>query len=345
MTRYGTAWLLSMALCLNSFNAAAAVLLVANKSAASLNLVSLPTMEIVATLPTGDGPHEVEVSPDGARALVTNYGVRGVPGKTLTLIDIAGKAVAATIELPDNARPHGLQWLDNSTAVVTAEGIRSLLLVDVDAGSVRESYPVDQDVAHMVAVSNDGSTAFVANIGSGTVSVVDLEGGSEARHLASGEGTEGIALVKGGTEVWLTNRSDGTVTIFDAATLERKGTAVATGFPIRAETDDARNRVYISAPADDALLVIDSNKREEVARIAFKDIGPDRVRETMLGGALPDSSVPVGVQLSGDGSQLFVAHTNAHVVSVYDAESLERQAIIEVGLEPDGMGWSPVTLP
>jgi YVTN family beta-propeller protein len=302
-------------------------------------------LEVVATLPTGEGPHEVEVSPDGTRALVTNYGNREKPGNTLTLVNIGDQAVEATIALPANARPHGLQWLDDTTAVVTAEGIRSLLVVDVAARVVSKTFSVDQDVAHMVALSNDGARAFVANIGSGTVSVVDLASGSETRHIGSGKGTEGIAMVNEGRELWLTNRGDGTVTIFDAATLERIGSAVATGFPIRAETDDARKRVYISAPADDALLVIASDGREEVARIAFDDIGPDRERETMLGGALPDSSVPVGVQLSGDGEQLFVAHTNAHVVSVYDAESLVRQAIVEVGLEPDGMAWSPVQLP
>ena len=252
--------------------------------------------------------------------------------------------VEATIALPDNARPHGLQWLDNSRAVVTAEGIRSLLLVDVAARAVSQTFAVDQDVAHMVALSIDGARAFVANIGSGTVSVVDLVAGSETRHLASGKGTEGIAVVNGGSELWLTNRDDGTVTIFDAETLDRVGSAVATGFPIRAETDDDRNRVYISAPADDALLVIAADSREEVARIPFEAIGPDRERETLLGSALPDSSIPVGVQLAGDGGQLFVAHTNAHVVSVYDADTLERQAVIEVGLEPDGMAWSPLTL-
>jgi DNA-binding beta-propeller fold protein YncE len=345
MARYSQAFILAVITLISASPALAAVLLVANKSAATLNLVALPALTVVATLPTGVGPHEVEVSPDGARALVTNYGNSEAPGNTLTLVDIANTAVAATIELPDNARPHGLQWLDNNRAVVTAEGIRSLLVVDVAARAVSQRLPVDQDVAHMVALASDGARAFVANIGSGTVSVVDLVGGSAPRHIASGKGTEGIAMVNDGKELWLTNRGDGTVTIFDAVTMDRIGSAVATGFPIRAETDDARQRVYISAPADDALLVIGTDSREEIARIPFADIGPDRERETMLGSALPDSSIPVGVQLSGDGRLLFVAHTNAHVVSVYDAESLEREAIVEVGLEPDGMAWSPLTLP
>lgn len=57
---------------------------------------------------------------------------------------------------------------------------------------------------------------------------------------------------------------------------------------------------------------------------------------------LPDSSIPIGVLLSGDGQSLFVAHSNSHVITVYDAQSLERRATIPTGLEPDGMGWSPL---
>jgi len=336
--------LLALAAALTATYSQADTLLVANKSAASVNLISLPALEIVATLPTGEGPHEVEVSPDGTQALVTNYGTGSEPGNTLTLVDIAAKQVAATITLPENARPHGLAWLDNARVVVTAEGVRSLLVVDVPERAVISSILVDQDVAHMVAVTDDGRRAFVANIGSGTATAIDLAAGKKLVDMESGEGTEGIAIAAGGQEVWLTNRGEDSVTIFDVESLAKVGEATAPGFPIRAEADRGRERIYISSPAADALLVMDVARREEVARLSFEDIGPDRERITMLGSALPDSSIPVGVQLSGDGQRVFVAHTNAHVVSVYDAETLEREAIVPVGLEPDGMAWSPVVI-
>ena len=113
------------------------------------------------------------------------------------------------------------------------------------------------------------------------------------------------------------------------------------GFPIRAEADDSRDRVYITLPRANALAVVHTGERREAARIEF-DIGPDRERKTLFSGYMPDSSIPIGVLLSGDGKLLFVAHTNAHVISVYDAASLERKALVPVGLEPDGMAWSPI---
>ena len=45
--------------------AQAATLVVANKGEATASLIDLPSGQVVATLPTGDGPHEVGMSPDG----------------------------------------------------------------------------------------------------------------------------------------------------------------------------------------------------------------------------------------------------------------------------------------
>ena len=321
--------------------AAAATLLVANKSEASVSLFDLPSAQLRATLPTGVGPHEVAVSPDGRRALVTDYGTREEPGNTITVIDVPGARVTGTVTLAEGARPHGVEWLDDGRAVVTAEGITSLLVVDVNALAVLQTIAIDQPVGHMLAVSAKLGRAFVANIGSGTVSVVDLAGGQKVKDLVAGEGSEGIALAGNGRQVWVTNRAAGTVSVFDGGELEKLADIPLPGFPIRAEADERRGRVYVSLPEADALAVLDIHTRQEQTRLQF-DIPPDRSRRTLFGDMLPDSSIPIGVLLAGDGDELFVAHSNAHVVTVYDAQSLERRTAIATGLEPDGMGWSPL---
>ena len=139
----------------------------------------------------------------------------------------------------------------------------------------------------------------------------------------------------------MTNRAAGSVVVFDGGSLEKLADIPLPGFPIRVEADDPRGRVYVSLPEADALAVIDRESREERTRVQF-DVPPDRTRPTLFGDMLPDSSIPIGVLLAGDGGELFVAHSNAHVVTVYDAQSLARRVTIPAGLEPDGMGWSPL---
>ncbi|MEM8661795.1 MAG: hypothetical protein AAGF35_13000 [Pseudomonadota bacterium] len=319
----------------------AATLLVANKSEASVSLYHLPGGEKVATLPTGEGPHEIAISPNGEIAVVTNYGTRQSAGNTLTVIEVPTARILRTIHLAEGAMPHGIKWLSEETVAVTAEGVRALLLVNINTGETVKTIGTDQDVSHMLALSQDQERAFVANIGSGTATVIDLDEAKALVDLAAGAGTEGIAVVRGGSELWVTNREAGSISIFSIESLEKLVDIPLSGFPIRAEPDDERGRVYVTQPVKNAMSIIDVDARQPEQRIDF-DIGPDTSRKTLFSSAMPESSIPVGVLLSGDGKTLFVAHTNAHVVSLWNASTLEFVRTIETGLEPDGMAWSAI---
>ena len=73
-------------------------LLVCNKSADTVSVFDAVTRAEIATLPTGEAPHEIAVSPDGCTAVVTNYG-RQRAGRTLTILDVPGAAVRGTLRL------------------------------------------------------------------------------------------------------------------------------------------------------------------------------------------------------------------------------------------------------
>jgi DNA-binding beta-propeller fold protein YncE len=333
--QFALGWL---AITLSSFGTAE-TLLVANKSDASVSLFELPQGALRDTLPTGEGPHEVAVSPDGSRALITNYGTRTRPGDSLTLIDIANAAVITTIPLPSGARPHGIEWVADEQALVTAEGLKQVLVVDTKERRVLQQVAVDQDVVHMLTVDADSGKAFTANIGSGTSSVVSIDLGEKIANLVSGAGTEGLALLGG--ELWLSNRADDSITVFDAASLEQIDRLSLKGFPIRVEADPTRERIYITLPATDQLAVVDAATRK-VAQVLDFDIPIDPSRLTLLSDRLPNSSIPIGVLLSGDGQQLFVAHSASHLISIWSAEDLTFLGTIATGIEPDGMDWSPI---
>jgi YVTN family beta-propeller protein len=84
-------------------------LLVLNKSDHTVSLINVVTKTAVATIPTGAGPHEVAVSPNGKIAVIANYGTQQAPGSSLTVIDVAGKKTLKTIDLGEYRRPHGIE--------------------------------------------------------------------------------------------------------------------------------------------------------------------------------------------------------------------------------------------
>jgi YVTN family beta-propeller protein len=312
-------------------------LVVLNKSDATASLIDLARGLAVATLPTGEAPHEVDVSPDGKLALVANYGTRTAPGSTLTLVDVPEARVVRTIDLSPHQRPHGVRWLDGRRAVVTSEASKALLVVDTEAGRVESVIPTDQEVSHMVAVTADGTRAFVASIGSGTVTAIDLKEGRPAGVVATGKGAEGIAVTPDGAQVWVTNREADTVSVLDARTLAVVATLPSASFPIRARVTPDGRWVLVSNARTGDVAVFDARQRKEVRRIPLKaELRATEGRLLQFGG----SSVPIGVVVHPAGKRAWVAHANADVITVLDLESWTPAGTLRAGREPDGMAYS-----
>jgi len=317
------------------------LLVVLNKGAASASLLDPTDGSTVATLPTGEGPHEIAVSPDGRRAVVTNYGAER-PGSSLTVLHLAGRVAGRTIDLAPLRRPHGVAWLpDGRHVVVTIETDSVVAVVDVDSGAVVGAIPTRQGGSHMVALSPDGAFAYVANIGSGSVSMLDVAGRFLVRTAATGAGAEGIALSPDGAELWVTNREANTVSVLDAATLAPLDTLASADFPIRVAFAPDGEVAVVTNARSGTLRLFDAFERDTIATLVLP-IDSTRVRGTMLGPEFGrGTGVPIGVLVSPDGRRAYVANANADLVTVVDLADRRVVGFLPTGREPDGLAWAP----
>ncbi len=156
---------------------------------------------------------------------------------------------SSTLDLGQYKRPHGVTWIDNRRALVTAEQNKALLEVDIQTGKVIRAIPTGQEISHMVAVTPDGSRAFVANIASGSVTAIDLKAGKHLADIKTGAGAEGVAVTPDGKQVWVTNRAADTVTVLDAASLAVLATLESAAFPIRAEATPTASASWSAMPS------------------------------------------------------------------------------------------------
>lgn len=330
LARISTAALLFV--CAFAANAAnPGTLLVLNKSDNTVSLVDLASKKSVATIPTGNGPHEVAVSPDGRLAVVCNYGSL-TSGNTLTVIDVAARNSLRTIDLQQYRRPHGAAWLRGNEVAVTTEEAKTLLIVDVEAGKVTAAIDTDQNGSHMVALAPAHDRAFVANIGSGSVSVIDLKEKRRIANIPSGQGTEGIAISPDQREVWATNRGGNTVSIIDVASAKVVATVESKSFPIRAKFTDDGKHVLVSNAQSGDVAVFDAATRREVRRIKMRSAQSSQ------------DPIPVGILVVPALGQAFVANTNADIVSVIDLKTWQIVDRLTAGKEPDGLGYSQLAL-
>lgn len=296
--------------------------LVANQQSANVSLIDLRTdsMRLIAVPP---GPHEAVIAPSGRFGIVTIYGA-GQAGNQLVVIDIPSGTIRKTISLGEYTRPHGANFIGTSEnrVAVTSETTQRVLVVDLDAGTVLSAIPTDAGGSHMVAVTADGKRAFTANIGSGSTSEVDLDGGRFVRSIAVGPRAEGIAVVPNGSTVWVGSNTNGTVSVIDTRTGQIAETITGFSLPYRlAASADGRTMIVCDAQGD---------------RIHVLDVALRRVIWS-----LDALGSPRGVNIAPDGKTAFVTLAADQSVAIVDLEKRVVSRKIRVGASPDGVWYGP----
>lgn len=298
--------------------AARDLLLVGNKGEDSFGIYDLADGKQLAKLPTGNQPHEIAVMGDGTQAAVVNYG-----GTTIDIIDLDPLGKIATIELAPNRRPHGLLWMPKSERLIaTTEGSSSVAIVEPD-GKIT-SIATGQQGSHMVALDGE-ERAFVANIGSGSFTALDLKANAKLRDVTVGGKPEGIAVAGG--KIFVGDLTAPRLSVFDAATYEKLGEIAIDGNAIR----------VIASP--DGKIVATSNVNKGSVTLI------DATTHSMLR-SFPVSGDPAVMQVtliwSGDGKRLYAAETGRNQIAEIDVETGKVLRRIDVGKNGDGLAVTTV---
>lgn len=317
MQRLIAALVLSLAL---TCTAGAATLLVLNKDDATLSFIDPATGAGTATIATGAGPHEVEVTADGRTAVVSNYGGQ-TAGNSLSLIDVGSRKERARVDLGELHRPHGLATA-GQFAYFTAEDARHIGRLDTASGKVDWRFPTNQERTHMVVASRDGRMLFTTNMGSSTVSIIERGAGNGRQTLVNvGKTPEGLDLTPDGSQLWTSNADGGSVSVVDVATRKLVKT-----FDIGTRRS---NRIKFT-PDGTLALVSDLNAGE----LVVVDVKSQTVKTR-----LPIGRGASGILVVPDGSRAYVAAAGERKLVVVDLKSLSVSGQIATGGGPDGMAW------
>jgi DNA-binding beta-propeller fold protein YncE len=309
-------------------NGLAGTLVVTNKSPATATIIDVASGRTLATLPTGQGPHEVVLSSDGRTAVVTDYGGGGGGGKTLTVIDVPALRVARTIDLGEYRRPHGIAFLPGDSLVaVTSEASQHVVVVNVHAGAVRRAIPTRHPGSHMVGVVGDGSRFFTGDMGSHTVSELDARTGAYVRSVDVPAQPEAINVTPDGAEVWVGSNATGRVSVVDTRTGAVTTAAEGFGWPYRVLfTPDVRT------------VILPDLRREEVRFL-------DRATRRELGRLSLAGAAPQGIAITPDGRRVFQSLSAQGRVAIVDVASRAVLGHVAAGETPDGVAYTTAVQP
>ncbi|HVO62894.1 MAG TPA: YncE family protein [Terriglobales bacterium] len=302
-------------------------LVVLNKDANQLAIVDPAQRKVLATIATGEAPHEVAVSEDGRWAYVANYGGFGPdakPGHTISVIDVVNRKETQTVDVAPLRRPHGIEYAEGEVWF-TAELDRAIARWNPQTKKLDWLMGTGQGRTHMIFVTKDVSKIVTSNIESNTISVFEKGGeptGWSVTVVAVGKGPEGGSLSPDEKEFWAANSGDGSVSIVDLATKKVTQTiAVGTQHSNRLKFTPDGRLVLVSDIGSGDVVVLDVASHKVVKRV---HVGKNAE----------------GVLMAPDGTVAYVAAAADDKVVIVDLKKLEVAGEIATGKGPDGMAWA-----
>lgn len=326
---------LALCLCCSGALALDGTLIVANRSGGSISFIDLTAGVEIARVPIGPViPHEVAVSPDGTKVLTSEYGPEDDHGQHIVLIDVASASIEARIDLGPVSCPHTPLFLpDGRHAVATMQESDQLALVDLEARRVVRTYPTGGRDGHMVRLSPDGSRAYVTSRGAeGTLSVIFLDEERDPVVIETGLGAEGMDVTADGSEIWVANRREETISVIDAESLEVVATLESRPFSGR----------IAMGPGGYAIVPNGGGRQSPVPRhVRLWDVDSRTlVAEVPLEGEPYEGNFGA---LIHDGTA-FVADPGEGLIQIYDLDGglSNRRVLVDNHDAPDGMAWTPL---
>jgi DNA-binding beta-propeller fold protein YncE len=298
--------------------------IVTNKSPATATLVDVASGTTLATLPTGNGPHEIVISRDGRTAVVTDYGTGPQPGSSLTIIDVRARKVIRQLPLGEYRRPHGIVFLPGDSLVaVTVEASRAVLVVNIRAMTIVKAVATEKSGSHMLGVAADGVRAWTGDIGSNTVTELDLATGRALRSIDVPAQPEAINVTADGSEAWVGSNAMGRVSVVDARTGSVTTAAEGFGWPYRVLFSPDATLVLMPDYRGETLRFVERTTRRELGRMAFTGGGPQ------------------GITITPNGRHALLSLSTRGKVAVIDVATRTVVGELAVGETPDVVVYSP----
>jgi YVTN family beta-propeller protein len=280
-------------------------------------------LNLLRTIPTGKGPQDVCIAPDGKSAYVTNGLEDSITVVDLDHLKVTGKLTPANLKSPTGVA----MTPDGKKLYVGARGA-NLLLALSPAGQVLKEIAVADPST--VAISPAGRRAYVASDSTQSVLVLDTATDAVVATIKTGRQPRGIAFTPDGKSIIITCVSHDVMHLVDAATNEVKAT-IGAGRSLQSAAVAPDGRLAFTVTRD----VRDGGVVSAVSVVDLRGASPRKVKD------IPVGSMAYKVLVSRDGAYLYVTSTCTtnplDNVAVIDLLTMEIARFAQGGAGAAGM--------
>lgn len=201
-----------------------------------LVLVDPRAKAVVGAIAVPGWPHEVAFSADGRTAYTPSYsdaivGMPGEDGRSIDVIDMTTRKLAKSWDLGQPLRPHKVLVAKDGSLLVSAELAQAVAIVDTRSGRIATRIPTGAEQTHMLEPTPDGRKLYTANLGAGSVSVIDLKSRKLAKVIAVSDLVQRIALSHDGRRLFVGNGLARRIAVIDTASDAVVRDIPVAGFP------------------------------------------------------------------------------------------------------------------
>ncbi|MES5818582.1 beta-N-acetylglucosaminidase domain-containing protein [Streptomyces sp. RG80] len=266
--------------------------------------------------------------PDGVTASPTE-GTATVPagGSASATVTLTGveegvhSVVVSGTGLLDRAIPVQVTDRTGALRALTAN-FSGASVSSIDLGSGKTTDIAVGNNPGEVVVSADGRTAYAANQGSDTVSVIDVPSDKVTATVGVGRVPAGLALTPDGGTLWVANYTDGTVQPVDTGTF-KAGTAIAVGSgPENMAITPDGGTLYVPNIHDNTVTPVDLTTRTAGTAI---QVGPR----------------PFNIVAAPDGRTVYVSNSGGSTVTPIDTTTNDTEPTLLVTGQAYGLALSP----
>ncbi len=295
---------------------------VVNKSDNSISIIDVASKQIVATLPTGEGPHELVASNDHRYVVSTNF----VGGDSLTVFDLSMRKVLRTIDLQNYPGPHGIRFLkDNKHVLFTSGKSKAVGLANVETGKVTGSIETYQQTTHMLAIDEGdvkraNTVIYTTNIRSNSISVLDLASQKLVKNIPVEAMPEAINFRQSSGELWYGANEEGKVIVIEPNSEEVLASWGGFSFPYRVLFNHDESIAMVPDFREHFVRFIDAESKQAIGTLML---------ETEAG--------PQGISLHPEKDIAFLSLNLKNKVIAIDIATRQIVAEYPTGNNPDGV--------
>ncbi|WP_406384136.1 hypothetical protein [Streptomyces sp. NBC_01618] len=231
----------------------------------SLTAIDPATGKVGRTVPVSD-PYNLYFTPDGKYAVVM-----ASMDRELVFRDAHTMKTAKTVPVSCAGVNHADFSADGRYFIVSCEFSGELLKVDTAKMKVvgQQKLPFKGAMPQDVKLSPDGSTFYIADMIANGVWVLDGKKFTTPKLLRTGKGAHGLYVSRDSKEMYVSNRGEGSISVFDFGRRElvKKWRLPGGGSPDMGGVSSDGKVLWLSGRYNSVVYAIDTTTGKQLARI------------------------------------------------------------------------------